>query len=152
MGATVMGASSQTVTLSGSTIWAEKDILPIRNVPVVRPQWPVVPPSRQQVAEAVDEAVTRWDVDSSSAYFAIALELTWELDYTLLSGLAAGLADFTLAHLPARQLLIIIIEHDYARVLGQTVKGLIGERPLLVIDQVGLQEGDYIDIGRPMLE
>ena len=36
--ATVLGASSQTVTLSGSTIWAEAGLLPLRNVPVVRPR------------------------------------------------------------------------------------------------------------------
>ncbi|MGH2521973.1 MAG: ethanolamine ammonia-lyase reactivating factor EutA, partial [Anaerolineales bacterium] len=35
--ATVLGASAQTVTLSGSTIWAEQNILPLRNVPVIRP-------------------------------------------------------------------------------------------------------------------
>ncbi|HEX2997623.1 MAG TPA: ethanolamine ammonia-lyase reactivating factor EutA, partial [Anaerolineales bacterium] len=32
--ATVLGASTQTVTLSGSTIWAEREILPLKNVPV----------------------------------------------------------------------------------------------------------------------
>ncbi|MFW6374203.1 MAG: ethanolamine ammonia-lyase reactivating factor EutA [Thermodesulfobacteriota bacterium] len=36
--------------------------------------------------------------------------------------------------------------------LGQTLKNLISGRPLLVIDQVGLREGDYIDIGRPVLD
>src|SRR4030095_393228 len=35
--ATVLGASTQTVTLSGSTIWAEREILPLKNVPVIRP-------------------------------------------------------------------------------------------------------------------
>src|SRR5699024_2030921 len=35
--ATVLGAASQTVTLSGSTIWAEPKLLPLRNLPVVEP-------------------------------------------------------------------------------------------------------------------
>jgi ethanolamine utilization protein EutA len=48
--------------------------------------------------------------------------------------------------------LIAIIKRDYAQALGQTVKGLVGERPLLVIDQVGLEEGDYIDIGAPLMD
>ncbi|MCK6624957.1 MAG: ethanolamine ammonia-lyase reactivating factor EutA [Anaerolineae bacterium] len=152
MRATVMGASSQTVTLSGSTIWAEAEILPIRNVPVVRAQWPATPPTRQQVAQAVQQAVTRWDVNPAESQFALALELTWKLDFDSLSELAAGLADFALAHLPLHQPFIIIIEHDYARALGQSVKAMIPRHPLLVVDQVGLQEGDYIDIGRPMLD
>lgn len=152
MRATVMGASSQTVTLSGSTIWAEAEILPIRNVPVVRAQWPAVPPTRQQAAQAAQEAITRWDVNPAESQFALALELTWKLDFNQLSELAAGLADFALARLPAQQPFIIIIEHDYARALGQSVKTLIPQHPLLVVDQVGLQEGDYIDIGRPLLD
>jgi ethanolamine utilization protein EutA len=152
MRATVMGASSQTVTLSGSTIWAEAEILPIRNVPVVRAQWPAIPPTRSQVNQAVQAAVTRWDVNPAESQFALALELTWKLDFDSLSELAAGLADFAVGQLPSRQPFIIIIEHDYARALGQSLKMLLPQHPLLVVDQVGLQEGDYIDIGRPMLD
>jgi ethanolamine utilization protein EutA len=152
MRATVMGASSQTVTLSGSTIWAEAEILPIRNVPVVRALWPATPPTRRQVAQAVQAAITRWDVDPTEALFALALELTWQLDFNSLTELAAGLADFAQAHLPPSQPFIIIIEHDYARALGQGVKTLLPRQPLLVVDQVGLQEGDYIDIGHPLLD
>jgi ethanolamine utilization protein EutA len=152
MHATVMGASSQTVTLSGSTIWAEAEILPIRNVPVVRPQWPAIPPTRPQVMQAVQQAVTRWDINPAESQFALALELTWKLDFESLTELAAGLADFANNQLPIANPLIIIIEHDYARALGQTVKTLLPRQPLLVVDQVGLQEGDYIDIGRPLLD
>jgi ethanolamine utilization protein EutA len=152
MHATVMGASSQTVTLSGSTIWAEAEILPIRNVPVVRPQWPAIPPTRPQVMQAVQQAVTRWDINPAESQFALALELTWKLNFESLTELAAGLADFANNQLPIANPLIIIIEHDYARALGQTVKTLLPRQPLLVVDQVGLQEGDYIDIGRPLLD
>jgi len=153
MRATVLGASSQTVTLSGSTIWAEQDLLPIRNVPVVHLHWENdQPPTRAAVVEAARYAMTRWDISPQTDRFAVALEIQWELDYPLLTELSHGLADFAEKHLPARQPLIIITDHDYARALGQTVKSFIPKHPLLVIDQVGLQEGDYIDIGRPMLD
>ncbi len=150
--ATVMGASTQTVTLSGSTIWAEEDILPIRNVPVIHPLWPRIPPSRQEVVDSVRNAAARWDAEPTGTQFAVALELSWNLDFAGLNELAEGLAEFAEDHLPSDRPLIIIIEHDYARVLGQTLKNLISGRPLLVIDQVGLREGDYIDIGRPVLD
>ncbi|HSO20222.1 MAG TPA: ethanolamine ammonia-lyase reactivating factor EutA [Desulfosarcina sp.] len=150
--ATVMGASSRTVTLSGSTIWAESEILPIKNVPVVYPQWPQIPPSRRQVEEAVRLAAAQWDAAPTGTQFAIALELAWRLDFTHLTELASGLSDFAAAHLAPGQPLIIIIEHDYARALGQTLKDRIAGRPLLAIDQVGLKEGDYIDIGAPVLD
>jgi len=148
--ATVLGAGTQTVTLSGSTIWAERQILPIKNVPVIRPslQADLQPAS---VSAAIAEAVRRWDVNLATDPFAIALELNRSLDYTLLTQLANGLREFS-GNMPAERPLIVIIERDYAQALGQTLKGLAPDRSLLVIDQIGLAEGDYIDVGTPLMD
>jgi len=148
--ATVLGASTQTVTLSGSTIWAEREILPLKNVPVIRPTLPAsLEPA--SVSKSIADAVTRWDVNLATDPFAIALELDKPLDYESLTQLANGLNDFANT-MPSDRPLIAIIERDYAQALGQTVKGLAPSRALLVIDQVGLSEGDYIDIGAPLMD
>jgi len=153
--ATVLGASTQTVTLSGSTIWAEREILPLKNVPVIRPTLastsPSAPLSATFVSRSIADAVTRWDVNLATDPFAIALELDKSLDYESLTQLANGLNDFANT-MPSDRPLIVIIERDYAQALGQTVKGLAPSRALLVIDQVGLSEGDYIDIGTPLMD
>jgi ethanolamine utilization protein EutA len=148
--ATVLGASTQTVTLSGSTIWAEREILPLKNVPVTRP---VLPSSLEPsaISRSVSEAVSRWDVNPATDPFAVALELDQALDYQSLTRLASGLKSFA-DTMPGDRPLIAIIERDYAQALGQTVKGLDPARALLVIDQVGLSEGDYIDIGTPLMD
>ena len=148
--ATVLGASPQTVTLSGSTIWAERNILPMKNVPVIRPTINNLA-SPNQIASAISDAVRRWDVHPDTDNFAIALELGEALNYTSLLQLATGLAEFAKTLPPARPL-VAIIERDYAQALGQTVKAMSPDRSLLVIDQVGLQEGDYIDVGLPMMD
>ena len=148
--ATVLGASTQTVTLSGSTIWAEREILPLKNVPVIRPALPSsLEPAA--VARSISEAVIRWDVNLATDPFAVALELDRALDYESLTQLANGLKEFANT-MPSERPLIVIIERDYAQALGQTVKGLAPSRALLVIDQVGLSEGDYIDIGAPLMD
>jgi ethanolamine utilization protein EutA len=178
--ATVLGASTQTVTLSGSTIWAEREILPLKNVPVIRPNLRaerseplgersrsagygdastpgidderLSPPlSAELVSSSIAEAVTRWDINLATDPFAIALELDRSLDYESLTQLAKGLKNFA-DTMPSDRPLIAIIERDYAQALGQTVKGLAPSRALLVIDQVGLSEGDYIDIGTPLMD
>ena len=153
--ATVLGASTQTVTLSGSTIWAEREILPLKNVPVIRPMLastsPAAPLSAELISRSVSEAVARWDVNLTTDPFAIALELDRSLDYESLTQLANGLKEFSNT-MPGDRPLIVIIERDYAQALGQTVKGLDPSRALLVIDQVGLSEGDYIDIGTPLMD
>ncbi|HJS18064.1 MAG TPA: ethanolamine ammonia-lyase reactivating factor EutA [Anaerolineales bacterium] len=164
--ATVLGASTQTVTLSGSTIWAEREILPLKNVPVIRPVFETslvsIRPDEHgatrpaalnadMISRSIAEAVTRWDVDLATDPFAVALELDRSLDYESLTQLASGLKGFA-DTMPGDRPLIAIIERDYAQALGQTVKGLDPSRALLVIDQVGLSEGDYIDIGTPLMD
>jgi ethanolamine utilization protein EutA len=176
------------VTLSGSTIWAESEILPLKNVPVIRPTFRapenhpdyserseplgersrsavyrdastagfdnerLSPPlSADVISRSIAEAVTRWDVNLATDPFAVALELDQSLDYESLTQLATGLKDFANT-MPKDRPLIAIIERDYAQALGQTVKGLAPSRSLLVIDQVGLSEGDYIDIGTPLMD
>jgi ethanolamine utilization protein EutA len=146
--ATVIGASSQTVTLSGSTIWAERELLPIKNIPVVHPQLG----RAASIAEAIREAMTRMEIDPRREEAAIAVEVHGALDYVQLQNLARGLAEYAEAELPPDRPLILILGRDYAQSLGQTIKGLLPQRALLSIDQVGLDEGDYIDIGMPMMD
>jgi len=161
--ATVLGASSQTLTLSGSTIWADPSILPLRNVPVLRPGAGSGEVGPAALPSAIREALGRWDLaGAEGAPFAVALELEPGLDFNRLQAYAQALADFA-GPLPPALPLIVITKHDYAQVLGQTLKGLgrdlpqalkdrPGGRPLLIIDQVGLEEGDYIDIGAPLMD
>ncbi len=151
MRATVLGASSQLVALSGSTIWAEEGILPLKNLPVIRLGLDDTNFIPEKIASSIQSALERWDVHLSANRFAIALEFEQSLDYSVLVQIAKGLGLFS-AHLPPEVPLVVVIKHDYARALGQTVRGLVSDRPLLVIDQVGLEEGDFIDIGVPIMD
>ncbi len=149
--ATVLGAAGQTVTLSGSTIWAEADLLPQRNLPVVRPHLTVADLAPERLAAAMRQAVQRWDVHPDNGNVAIVLDLPVPLDYPLLQAVAGGVVVYAADWPPSRPL-VLILERDYAQVLGQTIKALRPDLPLLAIDQVGLGEGDWIDIGPPMLD
>ncbi|KAB7744180.1 ethanolamine utilization protein EutA [Nostocoides sp. F2B08] len=147
--ATVLGAAAQTVTLSGSTIWANRDILPLRNLPVLRPALPGRgggPP----FAASVREAMARWDLDQD-ADAAIVVDLPTELGYPALQAVAAEIVAFHDAGHGERPL-VLVLQQDYAQVLGQTIQGIRPGIPLLVVDQVGLGEGDFIDIGLPVLD
>lgn len=147
--ATVLGAAGQTVTLSGSTIWTDRELLPLRNLPVLRPAMPgrAGGPS---FSDAVREARQRWDLDDE-ALAAIVVDLPQELGYPTLNAIAAEIVTHHDADDPNRPL-VLVLQQDYAQVLGQTIQGARPGLPLIVIDQVGLGEGDYIDIGLPMLD
>lgn len=151
--ATVLGAASQQVTLSGSTIWADRDVLPLRNLPVIEPEVDPALSAAEAVASALGAAHSRWDQGGgASASVAIALPLPRRLDYDQVKALAAGVAEFAGRALAAGTPLVMVTEEDYAQVLGQTIRARAPDLPLVVIDQIGLGEGDFIDIGEPMLD
>ena len=154
--ATVLGAASQQVTLSGSTIWAEGDHLPLRNLPVIEPRLATSAPGFTDpgpVRDAVLASVRRWDGgDSQSTTVAISLDLPQRLTFPQLSVLAQGLADFAAAALPAGRPLVLVLGEDYAQALGQTIRAQAPDLPLIVVDQIGLDEGDFIDIGEPLFD
>ena len=149
LSATVLGAAGQTVTLSGSTIWADRQLLPLRNLPVLRPAMPG-PGGGPTFADAVHQAVTRWGLDDE-ATAAIVVDLPQGLGYAALTAVAAEVVAYHDAGQRDRPL-VLVMQQDYAQVLGQTVQAARPGLPLLVIDQVGLGEGDFIDIGLPLLD
>ncbi|MGE5678338.1 MAG: ethanolamine ammonia-lyase reactivating factor EutA, partial [Pseudomonadota bacterium] len=58
-----------------------------------------------------------------------------------------GMEEFLRTRLPV----IIIIENDMAKALGQTLyKSLDYSRDVICIDDIRVENGDYIDIGKPL--
>lgn len=154
--ATVLGAASQQVTLSGSTIWAEESHLPLRNAPVIDPRLDETAPGLTDaaaVATALGTAVERWDRGSGQeGDFVISLQLPKRLNFEQLTVLAKGATQFARQHLRKGRPLLLVTEQDYAQVLGQTIKQEFPEVPLIVVDQIHLGEGDFIDIGEPLFD
>jgi ethanolamine utilization protein EutA len=151
--ATVMGASSQTVTLSGSTIWVAREELPLRNLPVVRvhdaPE-AVRAGDPERLAAALAQAGLRWDAGEEVTNIALTMELPFRLDHPTLTSIAEGVVRYADRRNGERPI-ILVLERDFAQSLGQTIHLLRPTLPLVVIDQVGLGEGDFIDIGLPLL-
>ncbi|GAB2472488.1 ethanolamine ammonia-lyase reactivating factor EutA [Xylanimonas ulmi] len=153
--ATVLGASNQQVTLSGSTIWTDAAYLPLRNLPVVEPRFGALLDGAVEpddVRTAVAGAVRRWDLEAERGTFALVLDLPERMAYRQVVGLAEGLAAFAGDYLPPSRPLVLVTEADYAQVIGQTLKGRLPDLPLVVVDQIGLDEGDFIDIGEPLFD
>ena len=101
-------------------------------------------------AEAVREALARWDLDED-AQSAIVVDLPQELGYAALQSVAAEIVAYHDGDHRDRPL-VLVLQQDYAQVLGQTLQATRQGLPLIVIDQVGLGEGDFIDIGLPVLD
>lgn len=59
-----------------------------------------------------------------------------------------GMEELIKKHLP----LIVVVENDMAKVLGQTIQRILGYRKdIICIDGIKVENGDYIDIGKPLV-
>ena len=57
------------------------------------------------------------------------------------------------AALPDGKPLIVILEHDMAKVLGMAMRRVLqGRRRVICIDGIKVEQGDYVDLGRPVLD
>ncbi len=141
--ATVLGAGAHTVDVSGSTITIDEDLLPLRNVPAVYPK--VTTDGCSQKLDWVGAA----ELFSESIYRTVALVVpdTWETSYEAIVNLANQFA-WQLPIIKGTPK-VIVCHQDIAKVLGQTLKNILGETPLVCIDAIDLKHGDYIDIAKP---
>jgi len=74
-------------------------------------------------------------------------------DYASVCRAAECLAREMDAALPAGRPLIVILEHDMAKVLGMAMRRVLGgRRKVICIDSIKVEQGDYVDLGRPVLD
>ena len=148
--ATVVGAGSHTTEISGSTITYTKDTFPVKNLPVLK----ISPREEQEnLAESLRKKIEWFEVEDSLQPVAVALtgaeHPTFAEVQTYAGELLLGMKALMERGLPV----IVIVERDMAKVLGQSMYALLGYgKDVVCLDGVRLQEGDYIDIGRPIAQ
>lgn len=149
--ATVIGTGAQSVNISGSTIQVRAERLPIRNCLVITPFPEGVPENADEIANCLRSFLGRL-ADGIEQQFAIALKGPRSESFqdirTLAEGLIRGLEGYLRRGMP----LVVVMEDDCGKVLGQCLEaGLGGQAEVICIDQIGVDEGDYIDIGKPIM-
>jgi len=150
--ATVIGAGTHSVNLSGSTITVREESLPLKNVSVISPFPEGIPESMEEIAACVHIAVERVVSDGSTQHVALAMDGPERVTFSAIQTLADGLIKGMAPYLGEGKPLIIVLQKDCAKVLGQTLQIRMGSLAEIVcIDQVRVDEGDYIDLGKPLM-
>jgi len=153
--ATVIGASQYTTQVSGSTIFVSPlDTLPLRNVPVIAPDFALDGEAIDSaaVAAAIRKALRHLDLTESET--PVAMFVPWRGSATFhrldafCRGVAAGLAG-----LLARGLAVVLAgDGDVGGLLGIHFREEMKlANPVISIDGLELKQFDFIDIGA-MLE
>ncbi|WP_018307529.1 ethanolamine ammonia-lyase reactivating factor EutA [Desulfitobacterium hafniense] len=155
--ATVIGTGTQSISLSGSTIHVQgQTSLPLRNILVAKP-FPEgsagIPAAAEEIGDFVRKSVSLLYTEGQTQHLALAFQGPRTLSFldiqTLAKGIVLGVDEFIAGDKP----LILIIEKDCGKILGQCLTALCGKhRELICIDQLCLENCDYIDIGKPLME
>ena len=81
---------------------------------------------------------------------AIGLQGLGYFSFTAIQALAGGIIEGADKIIRAGKPLVLVLEQDIGKVLGQSLKALGITGGIVCIDQLVVKEGDYIDVGRPM--
>ena len=142
--ATVIGASQFSVQVSGKTIYvSDAEVLPLRNVPVVRLEIGAAPVAADLEA-ALRRGIARLE-RPADAVVAVAFAWASEPEYHALRAVADAIAR---AVSPRSAPLVVLIDGDVGKTVGQLLRdeaGLACE--LISIDGVDLREFDFVDAG-----
>lgn len=151
--ATVVGAGSHTTSVSGSTISVSPAALPLQNIPVLKlsTEDEVLPFALW--GEAIHKKVQWFNLEGEKQNLALAFKGPESLGFDELTTLAQGIINGMEEILCKTCPLIVVIEKDLAKVMGQTLRSLLGfKKDVICIDTVHVQNGDYIDIGRELAD
>lgn len=148
--ATVVGAGVHTTEISGSTIDFAVSLLPMQNVPILR-----VGEEAESEPAALEAAIVQQieiqHPDNADRTVAIALTGRHADTFAQVRQTAEAIIRGARPVLDGPHPLVVVLEADRAKALGQSLAALRGRRDDVVcIDGVQTTSGDFIDIGRPV--
>lgn len=147
--ATVVGAGSHTTDISGSTVSFSDNWLPLQNVPILK----LTPEDEKRPFAAWSEIIAQklqwFDLKEGKQAPALAFKGPQRIGFDEIQELAAALTKGMATVLSQPVPLIVVIENDLAKALGQALQALTGPlQPIICLDTIKVENGDYIDIGK----
>lgn len=150
--ATVVGAGTHTTEISGSTITYTKDAFPIKNLPILKLSHEKES-KIEELGACIEKKLNWFELEGDLQKVAIAFQGEKNPSFGLVTQYAdaciKGMKKLIDRELP----LVVIVEQDMAKVLGQSLYQRLGaSKDVICLDSIHLDNGDYIDIGRPIAE
>lgn len=140
--ATVIGTGNHSLTISGSTIAFDKAVLPLKNIPIIKPFG-----GKENLKKIYFLGKKKLNMYENNLV-AISLIGPKSPSYEELKIIAHQIIKlFEKVNGP----IIVVLENDFAKALGQVISlNLKEEKEVICIDKISTKNGDYIDIGLPI--
>jgi ethanolamine utilization protein EutA len=151
--ATVIGAGAYSLSVSGSSgFMDDRLILPIRNIPVLRVDVELAKLSLEHVVSGVNMAFLRHDLLEGQEIVALYFRDPVRVNYPELALFAKSM-ETALPNSIAKGIpIILIFQKDIACSVGNVLRRETGLKTnLLSLDELSLNDGDWIDISEPLV-
>ena len=149
--ATVVGAGSHSTQVSGSTIYHRQVPFPLKNIPILKLTGAEEEGDSDTLAAAITAKLGWFADEGGLTQLALGLRGEQNPSYVRVQILAEGIARGLAPLLERGFYPIVVAQADLAKVLGQALSTRLSG-PLLCLDGVGVDNGDYIDIGTPVVQ
>ncbi|WP_129113652.1 ethanolamine ammonia-lyase reactivating factor EutA [Halegenticoccus tardaugens] len=151
--ATVIGAGTHATSFSGTTTDIDESLLPVKNLPVI--EGPSIDAEQNvnavtnQLVTCIDRETQIYDV-ADGMPFVLYLPKVSPLSYERLTTLAEALAQ-VYSQVLDNQACIVLTRQNCAKALGQRLETTCHPSiSRVLIDEVVVSGGDYLDIGEPV--
>lgn len=144
--ATVIGAGNHSVSVSGSTVIFDEEVLPIKNIPIVKVSESYFQGDNiKEMGKRVSNEISVYE----GKPVALAFVGPKNPSYMQIKAMAEEVVkSFENSE---NQPVIVVVQNDFAKALGQTIKNRLGnDKKVICIDGISTSSGDYIDIGKPV--
>ncbi len=151
--ATVIGAGSYSLSVSGSSGFMDDNLsFPIRNVPVLRVDVEEPKLSVNHVVTQVNLAYQRYDLSEGQEVVALFFKDPVRVNYPAMELFAESIEAALPNSINNKVPVILIFEKDIACSVGNVIRRETSlNTNLLSLDELSLNEGDWIDIGEPLV-
>lgn len=149
--ATVVGAGTHTTEISGSTITITPSVLPLKNIPILRLTQEGEELSLDNLKQQITQKLDWFRLKNGQQQVALAFKGKKNPSFEEVQRLAQVVLQGIENKLPIEKPLIIVVENDMAKILGQCIQSHLKlKRDVVCIDSIKVDNGDYIDIGKPL--
>jgi ethanolamine utilization protein EutA len=150
--ATVIGAGAFSLSVSGSTCYFDKDIgFPIRNIPVIPVDVTTKNYSPERVKKEIERAFARFDRTEGGDLVAIYFKDSLYRSYTWLQEFVRVIEAALPRSVSEKKIVILLFQTDIGKMVGLMVRRETSiQHNLICLDELSLEEGDWIDIGAPL--